>query len=74
MWPFLTSKEFEELKARVEALERERERPPDIDDEIESCPKCGMRLIETTCLGSPSRSKLCPKCGQGYGFSHMEVR
>jgi len=67
------SQEYEELKKRIEALEDERENfipSPDLDN----CPKCGISMIETTCLGDAKRNKMCPKCGQGYGFDHMEYR
>ncbi len=70
MWPFVTKSEIEELKARLDALEGERERP----DELHCCPDDGHHLIETTSLGSAKRTKMCPKCGQGYGFPHMEIR
>jgi len=73
MWPFVTKNEIEDLKARIELLEAERELPDEPEGEKESC-DCGHHLIETTSLGAPRRSKMCPKCGKGYGFKHLEVR
>jgi hypothetical protein len=70
MWPFVTKTEVEELKSRIEALEGGKERPEDDD----SCPNDGHHLIETTSFGADRRTKMCPKCGRGYGFPHMEVR
>ena len=74
MWPFVTKDEIEDLKARIELLEAERELPDSTENEMESCPNDGQRLIETTSLGAAKRTKMCPKCGTGYGFKHLEVR
>ncbi len=70
MWPFATKSEVEELKARIEALETGQERP----DEMNSCPDDGYHLINTESFGASNRTKMCPKCGKGYGFPFMETR
>ncbi len=71
MWPFVTKAEIEELRERIEALEGGKD---SIDDDTYLCIQCGIRLIETTSLVAPNRTKMCPKCGTGYGYPHLETR
>ena len=58
MW--VSKKEFDKLKSRVDALEGNGGDIPEEDDDEHTC--CGTPMVETTVFGS-NKQYACTKCG-----------